>query len=54
MRLKICKRDLQLVIFGQDEAIKMLSDSIKLARSGLDNPEQPIGSFLFTGPTGGR
>ena len=50
--LKNLERDLKLVIFGQDEAITMLSDSIKLARSGLDNPEQPIGSFLFTGPTG--
>ncbi|MCW8962340.1 MAG: ATP-dependent Clp protease ATP-binding subunit ClpA [Gammaproteobacteria bacterium] len=50
--LKNLERDLKLVIFGQDEAIKTLSDSIKLSRSGLDNPEQPIGSFLFTGPTG--
>jgi len=50
--LKNLDRDLKLVIFGQDEAISTLSDSIKLARSGLDNPEQPIGSFLFTGPTG--
>lgn len=50
--LKNLERDLRLVIFGQDEAISTLSDAIKLARSGLDNPEQPIGSFLFTGPTG--
>ena len=50
--LKNLERDLKLVIFGQDEAITTLSDAIKLARSGLDNPEQPIGSFLFTGPTG--
>ena len=50
--LKNLERDLKLVIFGQDEAISTLSDAIKLARSGLDNPEQPIGSFLFTGPTG--
>jgi len=50
--LKNLERDLKMVIFGQDEAITTLSDAIKLARSGLDNPEQPIGSFLFTGPTG--
>ncbi len=50
--LKNLERDLKLVIFGQDEAILTLSDAIKLARSGLDNPELPIGSFLFTGPTG--
>ena len=50
--LKNLERDLKLVIFGQDEAISVLSDAIKLARSGLDNPEQPIGSFLFAGPTG--
>jgi ATP-dependent Clp protease ATP-binding subunit ClpA len=50
--LKNLERDLRLVIFGQDEAIKTLSDAIKLSRSGLDHPEQPIGSFLFTGPTG--
>lgn len=50
--LKNLERDLKLAIFGQDEAITTLGDAIKLARSGLDNPEQPIGSFLFTGPTG--
>lgn len=51
-KLKNLERDLKLAIFGQDEAISTLSNAIKLARSGLDNPEQPIGSFLFTGPTG--
>ena len=50
--LRNLERDLKMVIFGQDDAIKTLSDAIKLARSGLDNPEQPIGSYLFTGPTG--
>lgn len=50
--LKNLERDLKMTIFGQDEAISTLSNAIKLARSGLDNPEQPIGSFLFTGPTG--
>ncbi len=46
------ERDLKLVVFGQDEAIAGLSAAIKLARSGLNDPEQPIGSFLFSGPTG--
>ena len=50
--LKNLERDLKLVIFGQDEAIATLANAIKLARSGLGNPEQPIGNFLFTGPTG--
>ncbi len=45
-------RDLKLVVFGQDEAIANLSAAIKLARSGLNDPEKPIGSFLFSGPTG--
>ncbi|APS00218.1 ATP-dependent Clp protease ATP-binding subunit ClpA [Pajaroellobacter abortibovis] len=39
-------------VFGQDQAIEQLSRAIKIARSGLRNPEKPIGSFLFTGPTG--
>ena len=46
------ERDLKLVVFGQDEAITNLSAAIKLARSGLNDPEKPIGSFLFAGPTG--
>ncbi|TNF92165.1 MAG: AAA family ATPase, partial [Gammaproteobacteria bacterium] len=50
--LKNLERDLKMVIFGQDEAITTLSNAIKLSRSGLGNPEHPIGSFLFTGPTG--
>ena len=50
--LKNLERDLKLVIFGQDRAIATLANAIKLARSGLGNPEQPIGNFLFTGPTG--
>ncbi|MDX8405789.1 MAG: AAA family ATPase, partial [Mariprofundus sp.] len=45
-------RDLKLSVFGQDRAINQLSDSIKLSRAGLSHPEKPIGSFLFTGPTG--
>ncbi len=50
--LKNLKRNLKLVVFGQDEAIDTMSDSIKMARSGLGNPDQPVGSFLFSGPTG--
>ncbi len=44
--------DLKAVIFGQDKAIGELSMAIKLARSGLRTPDKPIGSFLFSGPTG--
>ena len=45
-------RNLKMVIFGQDEAIGNLTSAIKLARSGLGNPDKPIGNFLFAGPTG--
>ena len=44
--------NLKRVVFGQDAAIEALSSSIKLARAGLREPEKPIGSYLFTGPTG--
>src|SRR5262249_25793803 len=44
--------ELKAVIFGQDQAIAELSAAIKLSRSGLRSPERPIGSFLFSGPTG--
>jgi len=50
--LKNLKRNLKLVVFGQDEAIDSMSDAIKMSRSGLGNPDQPVGSFLFSGPTG--
>ncbi|MBB5876369.1 MULTISPECIES: ATP-dependent Clp protease ATP-binding subunit ClpA [unclassified Xanthomonas] len=50
--LQHLERNLKMVIFGQDPAIETLSSSIKLARSGLANPEKPIGNFLFAGPTG--
>ena len=43
---------LKRVVFGQDKAIEALSASIKLARAGLREPEKPIGSYLFSGPTG--
>jgi ATP-dependent Clp protease ATP-binding subunit ClpA len=45
-------RDLKAVVFGQDAAIDALSSAIKMARSGLGNPQKPIGNFLFSGPTG--
>ena len=51
-RLANLERDLKLVIFGQDKAITTLSSCIKLSRSGLGNPDKPIGSFLLAGPTG--
>ena len=50
--LRNLERDLGLVVFGQDEAIVQLSSAIKMARSGLGKAEKPIGSFLFSGPTG--
>jgi ATPases with chaperone activity, ATP-binding subunit len=50
--LQHLERNLKMVIFGQDPAIETLASSIKLARSGLANPEKPIGNFLFSGPTG--
>jgi len=45
-------RDLKAVVFGQDRAIDALAAAIKMARSGLGNPQKPIGNFLFSGPTG--
>ena len=51
-RLQDLDSDLRMVIFGQNHAIKQLVDAIKLSRSGLGYPEKPIGSFLFSGPTG--
>jgi len=50
--LKNLDRDLKLAVFGQDEAIDQVASAIKLSRSGLREPEKPIGSFLFAGPTG--
>ncbi len=50
--LKTLDRDLKSVVFGQDKAIDALATAIKMARSGLGNPQKPIGSFLFSGPTG--
>ncbi len=50
--LRNLDRDLKAVVFGQDKAIDALAASIKMARSGLGQPTKPIGSFLFSGPTG--
>jgi ATP-dependent Clp protease ATP-binding subunit ClpA len=50
--LRNLERDLKMVVFGQDAAIDTLAASIKMARSGLRDEGKPIGSFLFTGPTG--
>ena len=50
--IKKLERNLKMVVFGQDEAIGTLSNSIKMSRSGLGNPNKPIGNFLFAGPTG--
>ena len=50
--LKTLERDLKAVIFGQDLAIGSLASAIKMSRSGLGSDNKPIGSFLFSGPTG--
>ena len=51
-KLRTLSRDLKMVVFGQDEPIEALASAIKMARSGLGNEQKPIGSFLFSGPTG--
>ncbi|MBT9569306.1 MAG: ATP-dependent Clp protease ATP-binding subunit ClpA, partial [Thiobacillus sp.] len=50
--LKTLDRDLKAVVYGQDKAIDALAAAIKMSRSGLGNPQKPIGNFLFSGPTG--
>jgi ATP-dependent Clp protease ATP-binding subunit ClpA len=50
--LKDLETNLKMVIFGQDEAITTLASAIKLSRAGLKDVDKPIGSFLFSGPTG--
>jgi len=50
--LKTLDRDLKAVVYGQDAAIDVLATAIKMSRSGLGNPQKPIGNFLFSGPTG--
>ncbi|MBX7147605.1 ATP-dependent Clp protease ATP-binding subunit ClpA [bacterium] len=51
-KLKDLSRDLKLLIYGQDEAVDKVVSSIQLSRSGLAEPDKPIGCFLFAGPTG--
>ena len=51
-KLQTLDRDLKATVFGQDPAIEALAAAIKMARSGLGKPDKPIGSFLFSGPTG--
>jgi ATP-dependent Clp protease ATP-binding subunit ClpA len=51
-QLQNLEKDLKLGVFGQDNAVDSLSTAIKLSRSGLSPAEQPMGSFLFAGPTG--
>ena len=50
--LKNLEGNLKMVVFGQDEAVDSLATAIKLSRAGLNEQEKPIGSFLFSGPTG--
>ena len=50
--LKTLERDLKMTVFGQDPAIETLASAIKMARSGLVDQDRPIGSYLFSGPTG--
>jgi len=51
-KLQTLDRDLKSVVFGQDPAIEVLASAIKMARAGLGKVDKPIGSFLFSGPTG--
>ena len=50
--LKTLSRDLKTMVFGQNKAINALAAAIKMSRSGLGDPQKPVGSFLFSGPTG--
>ena len=51
-RLVVLESGLKRVVFGQDQAIEALASAVKLSRAGLGHPDQPVGSFLFVGPTG--
>ncbi len=51
-KLKNLEKNLKMLVFGQDDAISALTTAIKLARAGLRDAAKPIGSFLFSGPTG--
>ncbi len=50
--IRTLERDLKTMVFDQDAAIQVLSDSIKMSRAGLRDADKPIGSYLFSGPTG--
>jgi ATP-dependent Clp protease ATP-binding subunit ClpA len=51
-KLQFLENDLRKVIYGQDEAVVALSAAMKMSRAGLRNPNKPLGSYLFSGPTG--
>jgi len=51
-RLATLESDLKLTVFGQDQAIETVASAIRIARAGLGRPDKPVGSFLFSGPTG--
>ncbi len=51
-RLKNLEQNLKLLVYGQDQAVNALASAVKLARSGLREPQKPIGCYLFSGPTG--
>ena len=51
-KLATLERDLKAVVFGQDKALEALSSAVKMSRAGLGKTDKPIGSFLFSGPTG--
>ncbi len=50
--LRLIERNLKMLVYGQDEAIESLTAAVKLSRSGLREDHKPVGSFLFSGPTG--
>lgn len=50
--LKSLERDMRRAVYGQDPAIEVLTNAVKMARAGLRDPKKPIGSYLFAGPTG--
>ena len=52
VKYKNLERDLKTLIFGQDKAVESLASAVKLSKAGLNNTSKPIGSYLFTGPTG--
>jgi ATP-dependent Clp protease ATP-binding subunit ClpA len=51
-RLKTLKDDIKAYLYGQDEAVEKVVDAIQISRAGLSQPNRPVGSFLFSGPTG--